>query len=85
MGAFRMPTARSPEHLLAHKEAHTSLQPHLGPSAPGLLRPAAREQATGPNFSRHLLFSVFVTSSLIQADLHYLFEEYSGLFASFYG
>lgn len=60
------------------------LQPHLGPSALGLQQPTGWGDATWPNFARHLSFSVFVTSSLIQPDLHYLFEEYSGLFASFY-
>ena len=63
------------------------LRPHRSPAPPGTLRPGLQPTAGAggrAQVPRHPFSSVSVTSSSSRPDLHYLFEEYSGLFASFY-
>ena len=72
--ALRRPPTKGPIQV-----ARPTWDPQAGPACSP--QPGAGGSAQVPS---HLLFSVFVTSSQIRADLHYLFEEYSGLFASLY-
>lgn len=66
---------------------HPQRGPYRSPAPPGTLWPGLQPTAGAggrAQVPRHLFSSVSVTSSSSRPDLHYLFEEYSGLFASFY-
>lgn len=82
-GAERAGGGGGPSASPTHREAQTSLG-HTGDPLPGLHTARSWGRASRPNLASHLLFPVFVTSSENQAEPQYLFEEDSGLFASFY-
>lgn len=63
MDAFKVQNLGALSTSSAHREAQTSHQLHLGPPPQSCTQPTPGGRASRPNFPRHLLFSVFVTSS----------------------